>query len=146
MTVEVMDGAGDGGMGQRCSPPLETLFPSLRLGTEFRSLGSPDPSPGLPGSPVLTHRRRRVSRPIAAAPLVSAARLAASRPPRGRGNQPPGSRPAPTNRRPRSSSSRPRCPISGREGPGHRPRLLAPRRPALKGPGRGRWGGDVPAL
>lgn len=54
MTVEVMDGAGDGGMGQRCSSPLETLCPSLRLGTEFRSPGIPDPSPSwaprLPGA------------------------------------------------------------------------------------------------
>lgn len=114
--------------------------PAPISGPGDRARARPTRAPaGLPGSPELTHRGRRVSSPVAAARRVSVARPGGPHcPPRGRGNQPPGSpgggaRPSATNRCRRIGSARPNRLISGREGPWHRPRQLAPRRSALKG-------------
>lgn len=145
------------GKRQRCFSPSENL-PHLRAGGPSPApAGQPVPAPArLPGAH--SPRQPRLKpRPAArrcdprAAPSVSTAHPGArpapaaslpapplpARPPRGRGNQRPGHLGRrPPNRRPRGGSARPRRPISGRGGPWHRPRRLAPGRSALKG-GRG---------
>lgn len=139
---EMLAGAGDGREGRGAPSPSLTLPSSLRLGTE------PAPAdPRLCGAsrPPRAHSPRP---PRLESSGYSSARLRRPpwrppRPPRGGGNQPPGSpgggaRPQPTNQCRRIGSTRPRRLISGREGPWHRP-------PPARAPTLRLKGGGVPA-